>query len=432
MDTPEKKGTSPKRKAKLDITKYCILALITFITFCCCVLFFFLIYRYHGFTEYFDKFMTILQPFIIGFIIAYLINPVMMFLDAGLKKVLTAKLKSERKARKMSRSFSSIGALLFLLLIIFLLLSMMIPELVESIRNMMQDLPAEINNFTEWIQNEASREGYLAEEVGLGIINLTEFMKTFMSEQILPRIQEYVASITVGVVSGVKGIFNFLIGLIIAYYILVTKETFIGQGKKLVYTIFPSEIGNKIIDTARVSHGMFGGFISGKILDSLIIGVLCYIGLIILRMPYSLLVAVTVGVTNIIPFFGPFIGAVPSFVLIFLADPIKGLYFLIFVLLLQQFDGNILGPKILGDSTGLSSFWVMFAILVGGGLFGFMGMLLGVPTFAVIYYLIREIAAYVLRRKKLPEKTIDYIKMKDVDLKNKQLRYEIDKEEQSE
>ena len=140
-------------------------------------------------------------------------------------------------------------------------------------------------------------------------------------------------------------------------------------------------------------------------------------------MPYSMLVAVIVGVTNVIPFFGPYIGAVPSFVLIALAEPVKGLYFLVFILVLQQLDGNFIGPKILGDSTGLSPFWVVFAILVGGGLFGFMGMLLGVPTFAVIYYLIRELVAYILRKRKLPEATVDYIEMNDVDLKTRELRY---------
>ena len=169
---------------------------------------------------------------------------------------------------------------------------------------------------------------------------------------------------------------------------------------------------------------MFGGFVSGKILDSAIIGVICYFGLVILRVPYSLLVAVIVGVTNVIPFFGPLIGAVPCFVLIGLADPIKGLYFLIFVLVLQQVDGNIIGPKILGDSTGLSSFWVIFAILVGGGLFGFMGMLFGVPTFAVIYYFIGEVVEYILRRRKLPEETNAYIRMQNVDTKTRELRYE--------
>ncbi len=230
-----------------------------------------------------------------------------------------------------------------------------------------------------------------------------------------------------GVISIVKALFNFVIGLVIAVYLLTSKETFIGQGKKIIYAALPPRFGNHVIQTLRVSHRMFGGFISGKILDSAIIGVIAYIGLVALRMPYSLLVAVIVGVTNVVPFFGPFIGAVPGVILIALAEPIKGLYFLIFVFVLQQVDGNIIGPKILGDSTGLSSFWVVFAILVGGGLFGFMGMLLGVPTFALIYYLIREIVGYILRRRRLPEGTKEYIQMQGVDVDTGMVRYEEEK-----
>ena len=234
----------------------------------------------------------------------------------------------------------------------------------------------------------------------------------------------YVASFTTGVISAFRMFFNFVIGLVIALYLLVGKETFIGQGKKILYAVLPAKAGNNALRLLRVSHQLFGGFISGKIVDSAIIGVICYVGLIILKIPYSLLVAAIVGVTNVVPFFGPFIGAVPSFILIALAEPMKGLYFLVFVLALQQVDGNIIGPKILGDSTGLSSFWVIFAILVGGGLFGFMGMLFGVPTFAVIYWLIREIVAYTLRKRRLPEETRDYIKMENVDIKSGKLHYE--------
>ena len=171
----------------------------------------------------------------------------------------------------------------------------------------------------------------------------------------------------------------------------------------------------------RKSNEIFGGFISGKLLDSAIIGVLCYICLLIMKMPYTLLVSVFVGLTNIIPFFGPFIGAIPSVIIIALADPIKGIYFLIFIFILQQVDGNIIGPKILGDSTGLNSFWVVFAIMVGGGLFGIGGMILGVPTFAVIYYIIDKTVDYCLRKRKLPEDTDEYIRLEKVDEKTNEI-----------
>lgn len=327
-----------------------------------------------------------------------------------------------QEGKKISRTAATIGAILFLLFIIFLLLNMMIPELVSSIQNMMESLPEEIDAMTAWVEKIFNGDDQLAYTLNTIFAQLSKNVE-HMVQQLIPELNIYVTSITTGVVSFVKIIVNFLIGLVVAIYLLMSKETFIGQGKKVVYAVFPSKIGNYITRTLRVSNEIFGGFISGKILDSAIIGVLCYVGLLALKMPYSMLVAVIVGVTNVIPFFGPYIGAVPSFVLIALAEPVKGLYFLVFILVLQQLDGNFIGPKILGDSTGLSPFWVVFAILVGGGLFGFMGMLLGVPTFAVIYYLIRELVAYILRKRKLPEATVDYIEMNDVDLKTRELRY---------
>ena len=415
---------------KENLKKYIVIALVTFVTFCCCILFFFFIYRYNGFTAYWQKIMGILQPIIMGFIVAYLLNPVMVFLEGHLLKYLRQRRIDEKKAKRMARSLGTIGSILFLLLVIFLLLYMMIPELIRSIQNMTVNLPAEFKEFEQWMESVFNEESQLTEwlkALGIDLTEIGDYMETLLQKQILPQVKTYLsyrASITTGVISALKMLFNFVIGLVIAVYLLIGKETFVGQGKKIVYAVLPSKYGNVVIHTMRITNQMFGGFVSGKILDSVIIGVICYVGLMILGMPYSLLVAVIVGVTNVIPFFGPFIGAVPSFILIALAEPVKGLYFLIFVLALQQVDGNIIGPKILGDSTGLSSFWVVFAILVGGGLFGFMGMLLGVPTFAVIYYLIREAVAYILRRRSLPEETRDYIRMRNVDIETGKLRYE--------
>lgn len=425
-DIPEKVRNENE---KADIRKYTVIAVVTFLTFCCCSLFFFFLYRYHGFAAYWQKLMKILQPVIMGFIVAYLLNPVMMVLEKRLYALLVKKVKEERKARRMARTLGTLGAILFLLLIIFLLLYMMIPELIKSIQNVMVNVPEELNGFTNWMETALAEEGPWSEWMatfGIDLASFADYLESMLSGQILPQVKTYLTylvSITTGVISAVKMLFNFIIGLVIALYLLMSKETFIGQGKKIVYAVLPVKLGNIVIHVMRVTNQMFGGFISGKILDSAIIGVICYVGLICMQMPYSLLVAVIVGVTNVIPFFGPFIGAVPGVILIALADPIKGLYFLIFVLALQQVDGNIIGPKILGDSTGLSSFWVVFAILVGGGLFGFMGMLLGVPTFAVIYYLLREIVAYVLRRRRLPERTAEYIRMQDVDVETGRLRY---------
>ena len=430
MEDPRKNIQTKKKEPDYDLKKYTVIAFIVFLTFCCCILFFFFIYRYHGFAEYWQKLMGILQPIIMGFITAYLLNPVMVFLEKHLLKFLKPRVKGERKAKKMARVIGTVGALAFLLLIIFLLLYMMVPELIKSIQNMMVNLPSEFNDFSDWVDEFMAEDSQMANwlaTLGIDLISIGEYLEKIFQNQILPQLKTYmtyVASFTTGVISAFRMFFNFVIGLVIALYLLVGKETFIGQGKKILYAVLPAKAGNNALRLLRVSHQLFGGFISGKIVDSAIIGVICYVGLIILKIPYSLLVAAIVGVTNVVPFFGPFIGAVPSFILIALAEPMKGLYFLVFVLALQQVDGNIIGPKILGDSTGLSSFWVIFAILVGGGLFGFMGMLFGVPTFAVIYWLIREIVAYTLRKRRLPEETRDYIKMENVDIKSGKLHYE--------
>lgn len=200
---------------------------------------------------------------------------------------------------------------------------------------------------------------------------------------------------------------NVFIGIIIAIYVLNSKQLFAAQAKKLLYGCLSTRRANIVLDNARFTHRVFGGFINGKLLDSLIIGILCFVGMTALRMPYAMLISVVVGVTNIIPFFGPFIGAIPSGLLILLIDPLKALYFVLFILALQQFDGNILGPKILGDSTGLSSFWVIVCILLAGGLFGFVGMVVGVPLFAVLYSILSgwcaiRCAAGACRRKHRP------------------------------
>ena len=433
MEETQEKIKKKRAVPDWDLKKYIVIAAVTFVTFCCCILFFFFIYRYHGFTAYWQKIMGILQPIIMGFIVAYLLNPVMVFLEKYLLQYLKPKMKDKRKAKKMSRTLSTVGAIAIFILIIFLLLYMMIPELIRSIQNMMTSLPAELASFDNWMKDVMAEDSQMQEwlsVLGIDISGAGGYVEKLFQTQLIPQINTYltyVASFTTGVISAFKMLFNFVIGLVIALYLLTSKETFIGQAKKIIYTLLPPKYGNIVLHVMRISNQMFGKFISGKILDSAIIGVICYIGLVILRIPYSLLVAVIVGVTNIIPFFGPFIGAVPCFILIALADPIKGLYFLVFVLVLQQVDGNIIGPKILGDSTGLSAFWVVFAILVGGGLFGFMGMTLGVPTFAVIYYLIREGAAYILRKRKLPEETRDYIRMHDVNTKTGELHYKEEK-----
>ena len=231
--------------------------------------------------------------------------------------------------------------------------------------------------------------------------------------QVLPSVQEIISEVSTSLIGSVVDLlvwlFNFIIGIIISIYLLSSKELFCAQAKKITYALLREERANNLINNMRFANKTFGGFLIGKILDSFIIGILCFIGTSVLKIPYALLISVIVGVTNIIPFFGPYLGAIPCALILIMINPIKCVVFLIFVLVLQQFDGNVLGPKILGNSTGLSSFWVIFSITVFGGLFGVLGMFVGVPVFAVIYAAIKTFVSQRLVKKNLPADTNYYM-----------------------
>lgn len=408
-------GQETTSKKENGIKKYFSIALVVFLTFCACLAVFIAFYRYQGMIAAFHNLMYVLQPIIIGLVLGYLLNPVMMFLEKGVLKLLDGRLSSRRKEKKIARVIGTFGAVVFLILIIGLLIEMMLPQLIESISGMLVSLPSQVNSFIDWINGYIKSDNPMAADLEDMLRNVTNYLKEWAETTLLPEVQNYISSVTSGVFSFFKVLLNAVIGVIISVYVMMSKEKFVGQSKKVLYALFKPSTANTIIETARMSHKIFGGFITGKIMDSVIIGLLCYIVLSIMQMPYTLLVSAIVGVTNIIPFFGPFIGAIPSFIIIVLANPMQGLYFLIVVVVLQQIDGNIIGPKILGDSTGLTSFWVVFAIMVGGGLFGFMGMLLGVPTFAVIYYLVKKAVSHCLRKRHLSTETDDYIYLESVD-----------------
>lgn len=403
--------------------QYLTVALLTFGTVCCCILFFFMVYRYHGFASFWRKLVWIVQPITIGVILAYLLNPVVRFIEAYVVKFLIPRVKNKRRARKAGRGVGVAGALLFLAVILILLFSVIVPSVSRSIQNMITVFPSEINNLIEWIEEFSKGDSELAEMVSEGIETASTMFQTYVQTELLPQAKVYLASITNGVIYGVKLLTNVLVGVIVSVYVLMSKETFAGQAKKIIYAILKPERGNIVITTVRKSNEIFGGFISGKLLDSAIIGVLAYIVLAIMKMPDTMLLAVIIGVTNVIPFFGPFIGAVPSFIIVVLQNPVQGLYFLIFIFILQQIDGNIIGPKILGDSTGITPFWVVTSILIFGGLWGFPGMLLGVPVMAVLQYIVRNLLDYALRKRGLVSDTASYVELVRVDKNTNELVY---------
>lgn len=407
-----------KQKGKEQNVYLAKIGFMIFITFACCILFFFMLLRYQGFADGWHKIVGAAQSIIIGLVLAYLLNPIMEFLERKLYKRLKGKMKTDQKAKKLSRGLGIAGAILFLLIIIILLIAAIVPSVISCIVGVIDTLPGNVQNFIKVVQSGKLGEYEVTGTISDMLTKLVDYVENWATKTLLPEAKTYLLQITSGMINMVKAVINFLVGIIVAAYVLMIKESLIGQSKKAIYAIFKPRQGNIIIETMHKADEIFGGFIIGKIIDSAIIGVICYVGCSILHIPDAMLVAVIVGVTNIIPVFGPFIGAVPSLLLVVVQSPWHALYLLIFIIILQQVDGNIIGPKILGSSTGLSSFWVMFAILIGGGLFGFLGMLLGVPVFAMIYYIVQRLVNHSIGNRQLPIATDAYVDVKSVDLAN--------------
>jgi predicted PurR-regulated permease PerM len=389
--------------------------LTSFLVIAAGIAFYFALLRLTNLSDVFGNIIGVLKPVLYGCVIAFLLNPIVKKVDKYLLPLLEKKMKKKETAAKVSRGVGIFLSEVLLVVLIVELCNMLIPELYSSIKNLVYTLPRQLNawvsNLNDVMQSDSTLSNVFKEVLSQG----TEMLQNWLRTDLLSRTNEMMGNLTEGVMNVLSELFNAIIGMIVSIYLLFSKELFASQMKKCVYAVFPPRYANLLLHLTTKTNEIFGGFIIAKIIDSAIIGVLCFIGLSILNIPYTLLVSVVVGITNVIPFFGPYIGAIPSAILIMLADPMKGLYFIIFILILQQFDGNIIGPKILGNSTGLSAFWVIVAILLGGGLFGFVGMVMGVPTFAVVYYIVGMIMEGQLEKKKLPTESRYYDEMSYVD-----------------
>lgn len=356
---------------------------------------FFVLFRFQGIGDAIDKLTGVLAPFIYGGVVAYLLRPVCNNYEKLFEDILPGKLK------KIANSLAVGLSLVTGILVVYALIIMIAPQLISSIRSLWDALPNKVNQFLDW-----ARAIYGEDEELLRLFNTvynTAYaeLDNWADNTLVP----YLSSV-VSIVSGfgtslyrvVMFLYNLLIGLIVACYLLASRKKFARQSVLIIRSILKPKWAEIFLSEVAFVDRMFGGFIDGKLLDSAIIGVLCYIGCVIFRFPNALLISAIVGITNVIPFFGPFIGAVPATLLIMIENPIKGLWFIVFVLALQQLDGNIIGPKILGDRTGLSSFWVLFAIVLFGGLWGLAGMIICVPVFAVIYDIIKKLVRRGLTR----------------------------------
>ncbi len=388
-----------------------------------CILFWFSVQHWDVVYAGIKKLMKILAPIIYGAILAYLTAPIYNRVSNWTASLLGRVWKEKRHVQGAARLAGTVASLAMIFLVVLGMFQLLIPQLIESLKGIQSSFPSYLQNLYLWLQellkNNPDIEAVVLANIQTYLQMFQSWAEKFFTNIDIGRVAEIVTGVSSSLLSVLDVIKNWFIGLIVMVYLLNIKDTLTAQGKKIIYGCLKLRAANAVVEELRFVNQMFGGFIVGKLLDSLIIGIICFIGVSFMNMPFAMLLSVIVGVTNIIPFFGPFIGAIPTGFLVLLVSPVKCVYYLLWIFLLQQFDGNILGPKILGNSTGLSSFWVLFSILLFGGLFGFIGMIIAVPAFAVIYDLIARFVHHSLQMRRLPQETDSYRDLDHIDEKNK-------------
>lgn len=392
--------------------KYIYWGITGFLVLAAAILFYYLIFHTDKMINIVKSVSSVCAPIIYGMIMAYLLTPICSFFERKLLYPLYKAFHLDTEKQKTRRRIRTLAILLTMFLtiyVLYILFSIVLKEVVASIQSIVLQSSIYVNNLERLLRNLLSSNKNI-EEIATSLINTySGELNDWLNNSVLPKANVIIKEVSLSVLGVAKVLWNLIIGMIISIYVLASKETFTGQAKKIVYALFNEDSANGIVSDFRYANKTFGSYISGKIIDSIIIGLLCYVFMRILKLPYDILVSVIVGVTNVIPFFGPFLGGIPSALLILMVDPISGLKFIVLILLLQQFDGNILGPKILGDSTGLSSFWVVFSITLFGAYFGIIGMAIGVPIFALIYAWIKRKLNSRLKKKGLATSTREYM-----------------------
>ncbi|MCM1334843.1 MAG: AI-2E family transporter [Bacteroides sp.] len=374
----------------------------------------FILMNQHSLAAGIGGFLNALVPIFYGFILAYLLCPIVNFFETRVFGRLFAKKKAPDRAEakahglnifvknKLARVFSILVTLVIVIAIIVGVISAIIPQLESTIRILVNNIPSYIATLTDWITSAFASFPDLGAEVTDMVNQSFVALRDFLSNSILPQVGDYLGSLTNGIVSLIGILMNLVLGLVISIYCLYSKELFSAQAKKALYSILKVKHANTFIGAVRRIHRSFGSFITGTLIDSFVVACVTFIVTTLFNIPFALLVSVLMGLTNIIPYFGPFIGAIPSAFLILMEDPLKSLIFIAIVLVIQNLNGNVLSPRILGENIGLSSFWVIFALLAGQGIFGFWGLIIGIPLFAVIYSTIRALVAARLEAKGLP------------------------------
>lgn len=387
------------------------------------IIFYYLVFHISDIIHNVKSIVGVIMPVVFGLIIAYLLTPILNFIEDKLLNPLLdlCKLKKNATRNKWVRAIAVIITSLLLIFLIYGLIAMLVSQIVPSIQNIVKNFDKYINNLSIWLNKLLEDNQDLKSFILPQLDRFSKELESWLEDTatLLAKSSVLLKTVSLSIISFLKTTWNFIIGFVISIYVLFSKETFAAQGKKIVYAVFETDSGNHVLSSIRFVHKTFIGFISGKILDSFIIGLLCFIGTSFMKTPYAVLISVIVGVTNVIPFFGPYLGAIPCALLLLMVDlthPMTCISFVIFIIILQQIDGNIIGPGILGESTGLSGFWVIFSITVFGGLFGIGGMIIGVPIFAVIFALVKELVNRSLHKKKMPVDSEVYVNLDSVDV----------------
>ena len=393
---------------KDDYKRYIVWGVTVFAVTALSILLFFALYKAQGLGIAFRSLINIFKPLIYGAVMAYVLNPVFKLCERLFSKLLSPRLRGRRHVTVISRAISTVLTLALTLTFLIGFFYAVLPQLADTLFGLISKLPTYLTEMEIALRHFLENSSQVGESVLEIYQSLVVFIQQWLSTDLLPLFGSWAPQAYGGLLTVLSTIFNLFLGLIFMVYLLNGRQNFAAHSKKMLYSLLPPRVANATIENIRYMHRVFGGFIHIKLLESMVVGIICFIFLKITKMPYALLISMIIGVTNIIPFFGPFIGAIPSALILLFESPPLCLYFLIFILILQQVDGNIIIPRILGETIGLPSMWVLFSILLFGGLFGFVGMVIAVPVFAVIYSLIRALTNRGLRRRNLPQETECY------------------------
>ncbi len=388
-----------KKYLQWGVTAFCVIA--------CSIIFYSVINHWSAVHRVINRINDLLSPMVISLIIAYILNPVLTFMESSLLLPMARKVypKDEGKARVFARAAGVALVVVFVLILFALIIVCVVPQLYLSVQRLVHKMQDYYNITLSWVYGLLNRSAGTETIFSSVLLKAKDYFINWVNTGLLPKLQEIVIGVSSGVLGVIKAIFDFFVGLVLSIYVMYRKEEFMAKAKKLAYSIMSKRATDSLIRAVGHIHKTFGQFIVGKIINSVLMSLICAVFMVAFRMPYAALVSVIIGVTDMIPFFGPYIGSIPCIMLVLLEDPFKCAIFTVFVLILHTFNGNIMEPKIIGTSTGMSGFWVLSSILFFGGLFGVLGMLCGVPVFAVIYSGIGTWSRHRLKEKNFPTET---------------------------